>query len=170
MVAALAVPVCNDLPCFVVAHLRRVEQALRGVTVHHHLAADHAHVALHRLGEEGVGGGLVDRAIGNSRGRAVTDQLVVEMGGDALCMGAFDETAFLGEGVGVEPLQQVGSIGGDDLHLREMQMSIDEAGHDQMRAMVDFRRVGGRLSFDVCVGAACDDQAVDQQQAAVALV
>ncbi len=170
MVTALAVPVRYHLAGLIIAHLGRVEQALRGIAVHHHLAADHAHIAPQRLGKEGVGRGLVHRAIGDRRRRAVADQLVIEMRGDPFSMRTFDETAFLGKGVGVQPLEQVGRIGGDHLHLRKMQVHVDEAGHDQMRAVVDLDHVLACFCLDVGIGADCRDQPILDQQAAILLV
>jgi len=55
VVAAPAMPVCNHFASLVIARLRRVEQPLRRMPIHHDLATDHAHVAAHGFGEEGVG-------------------------------------------------------------------------------------------------------------------
>ncbi len=57
------------------------------------------------------------------------------------------ELLLLDEGVGVEPFEQRAGIGADHLHLREMDMRIDEAGQDQVRPVVDdlvLRRLRGR--------------------------
>ena len=83
---------------------------------------------------------------------------------------AFDETAFLREGIGIQPFQQVGGIGADHLHLREMQMRIDEAGQQEMRAMVDLDRIGLRLRPHRIVCAAGEDFSVLDQQGAVFLI
>ncbi len=170
VVSALAVPVGNHLPRFVIAHLRRVEQALRGIAVHHHLAADHAHVAAHGLREVGVGGGLMDGAIGGSRRCAVAGQFIVEMRRDLFGMRGFDEAAFFREGVGVQPFEQVGCVGGDHLHLRKVQMRVDEARHNEVWAVVDLDRICRSLLPDVGIGADRRDLACLDQQAAVALV
>ena len=55
-------------------------------------------------------------------------------------MALFAEAGLLGEGIGVEPVEQLRPPAGDDLHLREMDMGVDEARQDQMRAVVDFRQ------------------------------
>lgn len=167
MVAALAVPVGDHLSRLVIGGFRRVEQALRGVAVHHHLAADHEHVALHGLSKKGVGGGFVHGAIGSGRGGAVAQQLVIKMRGDALGMGALDEAAFFREGIGVQPFQQIGGIGADDLHLREMQVHVDEAGHDEMRPVVFFLDVFRRCVANIGVFANGGNPAVFEKQAAI---
>ncbi len=84
-------PCQSDMTCRVGCslYLRRVQQCPEGVVIHHHLTADHAHVASHRLGEEGIGRRLMDGAVGDRRRRAVTNELVVEMRGDLLRVGAF---------------------------------------------------------------------------------
>jgi len=92
------------------------------------------------------------------------------MRGNLLGMGAFDEAAFLGECVGIQPFQKVCGIGSDHLHLREMQVHVDEAGHDQMRTVVDFGDLGRRLGLDVSIGADSSDDAILDQQTAVCLV
>jgi hypothetical protein len=131
VLAALAVPFLDQRLRIVIAALRRVEQTLGRVAVHHHLAGDVEHVALMRFGEEGLGRLLVHRAIGGNGRRAVADHLVEEQARDAAAMLRVDEARFLGESVGVQPFQQLGAIGRDDLHLREMHMRVDEARQDQ---------------------------------------
>ena len=51
-------------------------------------------------------------------------------------MGGVSEFHLLGESVGVEPVQQLGAVRGDDLGLRKMNVRVDEAGHDQTWAVV----------------------------------
>ncbi len=53
------------------------------------------------------------------------------------------EFLFFDKGVIIEPFQQRAGIGGDHLALHIVQVRIDEAGHDQVRAMVDDLRIGG---------------------------
>jgi len=84
-------------------------------------------------------------------------------------MRAFDEAAFLGEGIGIQPFEQVGGIRGDHLHLREMHMGVDQAGQDQVRAVIDHDRPFGRGGIDGGKVAHGDDLAVLDQQRAVAV-
>ena len=83
---------------------------------------------------------------------------------------ALDEAAFLRERIGVQPFEEVGGIGADHLHLREMRMRIDEAGQDEMRPVVDLLRIGGRHGAHGRIGAGIHDHPVLDQQAAVLLV
>ena len=85
---------------------------------------------LMRLGEEGFGRLLVHRAIGGDRRRAVADHLVEEQPRDAAAVLGVAELRLFREGVVVQPVEQFGAVGGDDLHLREMHMRVDEAGQD----------------------------------------
>jgi hypothetical protein len=48
-----------------------------------------------------------------------------------------------GEGTGIEPVEQLRAPGRDHLHLREMDMRVDEPGHHQVRAVVGHRQAGG---------------------------
>jgi hypothetical protein len=70
------------------------------------------------------------------------------------------EALFFDEGVGVEPFEQVGGVAGGHLHLREVNMRVDEAGHQQMRPMINDLDVRWRLRGDIPIGAGSDDQAV----------
>ena len=138
--AALAVPGRYQRLGVVIAGLRRVAEALRRVAVHHHLAGDDQHVALGSLREEGFGRFLVHRAIGGDGRGAVPHHLVEEQPRDAAAVLRVEELGLLGKGVVVQPVEQLGAIGGDDLHLREMHMRVDEARQDQMRPVVDQSR------------------------------
>ena len=72
--------------------------------------------------------------------------------------------------IGVQPVEQFGAIGRDDLHLREMRMRVDEARQHQMRPVVDRCRPVARLPLDSRIDAGRNDPAVADQQAAVFLV
>ncbi|MCY1242367.1 hypothetical protein D9M72_553250 [compost metagenome] len=85
-------------------------------------------------------------------------------------MGGFDETALLREGVGVQPFEQIGCVGRHHLHLREMQVRVDEAGHDQVRAMIDFRHTFRSVCLHRGVSATRKDLATLDQKCAVALI
>ncbi len=71
------------------------------------------------------------------------------------------------EGVARQPFHELRTIGGDHLRLRQMDMGIDEARADEMRAMVDKlcpRRQAGQQRG--CLPTA-DDQALLHHQQAV---
>lgn len=106
-------------------------------------------------------------AIGDSRCGAVAQKLIVKMCGDALGMRAFDETAFFRESIGIQPFQKVGGIGADDLHLREMQVHVDQARHNEMRAMVLLLNVIRCLLANIGIVADGGDLAVFDKQAAI---
>ena len=105
--------------------------------VHHHLAGDYRHVALFRRCEERLSRLRMHGAINGSRGRAMRRQRVEKMPRDAAAMLRIGEFGLLRKGVFLQPVEQLGAPGGNDLHLRVMRMRIDEAGHNQMRAMID---------------------------------
>ena len=112
----------------------------------------------------------MDRAIGGSGGGAVAQEFIEEMYRDAFGMGRLDELALLREGVGVQPFQEVGSIGADDLHLRKVDMRIDETGQDEVRTMVDFLDAFGRVRLDGRVSTDGSDHTVFDQKAAIFLI
>lgn len=106
-------------------------------------------------------------AIGGGGGGAVAQKLIVKMRGDALGMCGFDEAAFFREGVGVQPFEKIGGIGTDDLHLREMQVHVDKARHDEMRPVILFLDLFRCLLANIGVFADGGDLAVFEQQAAI---
>ena len=143
--AAPPVPFFQKRPAVVIGALGRVAQGGGGVAVHHGLAAQHAHAAPLRLLEIGLDGIGVAGAIGHRRGGAVGDQRVIEGAGDARTMGLVRKALFGRERVVVQPVQQLVRPGGDHLRLREMQMRVDEARQDQVRAVVGDGRPLRRL-------------------------
>ncbi|MNP28141.1 hypothetical protein D3C76_1210910 [compost metagenome] len=52
-------------------------------------------------------------------------------------MGRIGELALGGEGVGVQPVQQLLAVGGDHAGLRVVDVGVDEAGDDQRVAVFD---------------------------------
>ena len=167
---ALAVPGDDQRLGVVVAGLRRVAKPLRRIAVHHHLAADDQHVALGCLREEGFGQFLVHRAIGSDRGRALPHHLVEEQPRDAAAMLRVEELGLLRKRVGVQPVEQLGAVGGDDLHLREMHMRVDEARQDEVRPVVDGRDIGAGLPRHIGIAADRGDLAVTDEHRAILLV
>ena len=167
---APAVPFGDQRLGVVVAGLRRVGEALGRIAVHHHLAADDAHAARQRLGEERVRALAVDGTIGGDRRRAVADQLVQEQARDAPAVLRVAELRLFGKGVGVQPVEQLGAVAGDHLHLREMRMRVDEARHHEMRAMIDRLDAVAGTRGDLGVVASIGNAAVTHEQAAILLV
>ncbi len=125
---ALAVPALDQRLAVAVAALGGVGQVVRRVAVHHHLAGDQAQVQapggleqrFHRL--------PVHAAEDQRGGGAVAQQFLQEDLGDLVGMGLVAELALGGEGIGVQPVQQLFAVGGDHPGLREMDVGIDEAG------------------------------------------
>ena len=167
---ALPVPGGDHRLGVVVARLRRVGDAVRRVAVHHHLAADHAHVAPRRLREEGLRRGAVHRAVGDGGGGAVAEELVEEAPGDAGGVLGVGELRLGGEGVGVQPVEQLRAPGADHLHLRHVDVGVDEARHQKMRAVVVHRRAGPRLGRDLGRRTHRGDQPVADEDGAVRVV
>ncbi|MCY1290582.1 hypothetical protein D9M70_397360 [compost metagenome] len=77
-------------------------------------------------------------------GGAVAQQFLEEDAGDVGGMGLVGELLFGGEGIGVQPVQQLLAIGGDHAGLREVDMGIDEAGRDQGIAVFAHLDPGGQ--------------------------
>ena len=127
----------------VVGAVRAVAEDGGCVAVHARLAGQHHCAALLAFGEQGFGRDAMHRAVGDSRCRAVAQQFVDEEGG--LAGGVFGRCVarFGREGVLLKPVEELGAVGGDDLRLGEMDVGIDEAGQDELVAVVvdhDVRR------------------------------
>ncbi len=96
---------------------------------------------------------------------AAGQQLFEEEARLPLGMGGIGGFLLLHEGVAVEPVDQLRAIGGDDLRLRQMQMRVDEARHDQVRPVIDDLGAVRKLRKQRGGGARRQDEPVaDQQQ------
>ncbi len=162
---ALAVPALDQRLAVAVAALGGVGQVVRRVAVHHHLAGDQAQVQapggleqrFHRL--------PVHAAEDQRGGGAVAQQFLQEDLGDLVGMGLVTELALGGEGIGVQPVQQLFAVGGDHPGLREMDVGIDEAGGDQRVAVLEDLDVADLAEQGFGVTEASDLAVLHQQQA-----
>ena len=98
------------------------------------------------------------------------DQQIEETGGHFLGMGRIDETGLGGKGVVVEPVQQLRRPGGDDLHLGEMDVGVDEAGGQKMRPVVYDRHAFRRLGHHLCEFAAGADGAAIEENGPILMI
>ncbi len=139
-----------------------------GAQVHQHFAADDPHVA--RLGrfEQRVDRVGVDGCENQCAGRAVTQQFVTEVARNVTRMRGIGEGRFSGEDVPFQPVEELFAISRDAVHLRVVDMRIDEAGHDQAGQMFD--RHIGEAGREIGIGAARDDDAVFDDQQTVGVV
>ena len=88
--------------------------------------------------EQRVDRRLVHRREHHRSGRAVGEQAVDEAAARRLRAAAASAWRALGrEGVGVEPVEQLGAVAGDHVELRAVHMGVDEAGHHQPAAVVE---------------------------------
>ncbi|MNX80041.1 hypothetical protein D3C86_1116900 [compost metagenome] len=148
---ALVVPLRDQVGGVPRAALGRVAQEFGAVAVHQHLARDHAQVAVLARAEQRVCRRGVHRAPDHRRGGAVAQQLVGEELGHGARVGGLAEAAFLGEGVGVEPVQQARRRRRDDVGLRIVHVGVDETRHEQLAAMVDHLGAGRDVARQVLV-------------------
>lgn len=168
--AAPAMPLGHQRLAVVIGRLRGVAEGRGRVAVHHRLAAQHAHAARLRLAEIGAHGIGVAGAIGHRRRRAMGNQRVIEGGGDALAVGEIGEFLLGREGVVVEPVEELVGPGGNHLRLREMQVRVNEAGHQEMRPVVGHRRGRRGCCLDLGEGAHGGDEAVLDQETAIGVM
>jgi hypothetical protein len=146
--------------------LRRIAQELRAVAVHQDLPGDHAQVARFAGLEKRVHRFLVHGAVDHRGGGPAAQQLVEEELGDLAPVRRIGEPALGREGVALQPGQQARRRRGDHVGLREMQVGVDKAGHDQLAAVVDdVGPLGQRLGQLRVIAGGVDLVAVDQQQA-----
>ena len=103
----------------VIGGLGGVAQTFGCVAVHHHLAAEHPHISVSGGGEIGVGAGLVNRTVSDGGGRSVGDELVEVASCHAVGKVSIGIFELGGEGVVVEPVEQLLAPACDDLGLRE---------------------------------------------------
>src|SRR5690606_40560275 len=104
---------------------------------------------------------------GGGGGGAVTQQFVTEEVGDLGGVGRVGEAALGGEGVFLQPFEQLLAVAGDDVGLRVMDVGVDEAGQDQLAAVIGERRAGRQLRQQLGRRAAFGDVAVAHDQHAV---
>ena len=133
-----AVPAGDQLAALLIAGLGGVAYAVRGVAVHHHPAGGDRHVVVMRGAEQRLAGDLVRGAEHQRRGGAVRQQQVEEdlgLFGRPVGVG---EARFGREGIGFQPLQQLGAVTGHHRQLRHVYVGIDHAGQNQpLRRMLD---------------------------------
>ncbi|MNO91496.1 hypothetical protein D3C76_830420 [compost metagenome] len=99
-------------------------------------------------------------------GGAVAQQFLEEDLRHLVGVALVGELLFAGEGVGVQPVQQLFAVGADHAGLREVDVGVDEARGDQRVLVMLDRDIGvqGRQQFGgVAYGA--DAAVVDYQQA-----
>ncbi len=164
--AALAVPAFDQRLAVGVAGFGGVGQVVRRVAVHQYLAGDHPQVALFAGIEEGVHRFLVHTAEHQRGGGAVAQQFLEKHLGDFAGVRGVAEGALGGEGVGIEPVQQLLAVGSDHAGLRIVDMGVDETGRDQRVRVLDHLGVGRQAGQQLGRGADLRDLAVlDDQQA-----
>ena len=143
--APLAVPVADQPLAVADAAHDVVGEPRRRVAVHQHLAGQHAEAAAVAGREEGVHRGRVTGAEHLGGGGADPQQLVEEGLGERRRMVGVGEAQLLGEGVVVQPVEQLAPVGGDDLQLHVVDMAVDKAGHYQFSPMIDDLDAGGQV-------------------------
>ena len=152
------------------AGLDGVGEAFGRVAVHQHLAGDQAHVARQGRFEKRVHRGLVDGSEDQGAGGPVAQQLVAEEGRGLVGVGAVGEGLFGGEGVAVQPVEQLRAPGGDDVGLRIVDVGVDEAGCDQLAGKGFDGGVFGESRGEVGIGAEGRDVAVLDDQQTVRMI
>ena len=106
------------------------------------------------------------RAIGDGRRRAVTHHLIEERRRDAGGVHRVAEPLLFNERAGFQPFKQGSGVGGDDLHLRKMDMRVDEPRRQKMWPVVIHGNVRASQTANSPVIAGCrDDTVLDQHRA-----
>ena len=164
--AAFAVPAFDQRLALLVAGFGGVGQVVWSVAVHHHLAGDHAQVEFFGGLEECLHRLRMHAAEHQRSGGAVAQQFLDENLRDVLGMGLVGELALAGEGVGVEPVQQLFAISADHAGLRQVDMRVDQAWGDQRVLIMGDFDLGGQARQQVMgVAQGADPAVVDDQQA-----
>ena len=123
-------PAPDERRALVVPALCGVEQVVGRVAIHQDLAGDHQGAVAVRFLEERVDRLRMDRAVHGGRRRPGPQQFAEEQRRDGLRMCLVGELPLRDEGVFVQPREQLFAIGADHLHLRIMDVGVDEARAD----------------------------------------
>ena len=168
--APLAVPAGDQRLAVVVGGLGGVADARGAVAVHHHLAADHPQAA-------GLGGGEDRRRprSGATSSRRPPWSCRARAGGRGRRRrcgrhGRVGEARLLGEGVGVQPVEELRAPGSDHLCLRHVDVGVDEPRHHQVRPVVDDLDAFARRLHHTLRGAGGHDPPVADQDRPVLAV
>ncbi|AEM41623.1 hypothetical protein KVU_1784 [Ketogulonicigenium vulgare WSH-001] len=170
--AAHPVPFVQQRLAVVIGGLRRVAQEIRrGLgPVHTGLARNDPHPALGGGLKKGIDAAGVDRAETCQRRRAMRQRQIQRAVCHRTGIGGVGKACLLGEGIGVQPVDQPFAPAGDNAGLRVMHMGVDEPGRDQRVAIIgDLRiRVAGAEAIRLIHGS--DHAALQQHSAAAAMV
>ncbi|RMU55545.1 hypothetical protein ALP26_05387 [Pseudomonas savastanoi pv. glycinea] len=144
----------------------RINQIIRRIAVHHHLAGDHAQIECLSRIEKRLDRFFMHAAEHQRCGRTVAQQFLDEDVGHLRRMLGVGELAFAGEGVGVEPVEQLFAVGTDHAGLWQVDMGVDEARCDQCVRVFDQLDIAVEAIEQIVSIAHGNDFAVfDQQQA-----
>ena len=165
--AAMLVPAPDQLFAFAGARLGRVAQELRAIAIHHDLARHHAQAARFAGAEEGIDRLRMHAAIHHGRGGTAAQQFIEEKLRHIARVDRVFKRTLGGEGVRFQPWQQTGRGRGDHFRLREMQMRVDKAGHDQLAPVIDDMRARRQSRLQLCVIAGRHDLAIGHDQQSV---
>ena len=133
---AAAVPALDQGLAVAYAGVRIVAQRLRGVAIHHRLAADDGDAPALRRREEDLGGGSVHGGEDHRGGGAVLHETVEESLGRYARVRRRGVAALLREGEAVQPVEQVPARRGQHPMLRKVDVGVDEARQHQRLAVV----------------------------------
>ncbi len=141
-VAAFSVVALDQTLGLSVEIIRRNHGAGGRETVDAGQARDHTHVASRRLVEEllrryWAAGGECQAGC-----RAPGEQGVEEIPGSGGRVVAVLVFLFFGEDPGLQPIQQLGAVGPEDAHLREVNVPVDEPRENQPVLQMGNRKVG----------------------------
>ena len=107
----------------------------------------------------------MDRGIRADRRRAAGKDKVKVAAGDVVGIGAVGKAHLLGEGVGVQPVDQPLAPTGDDRGLGIVDVGVDEAGRDQVLSVIMHARAGMGRAQGSGLAHGGDAPGVDQNRA-----
>ncbi len=133
---APAMPPPDEPLAFIVGRLRVVPQPVGHVPVHAGTPRHHPHAPRRRRLEERVDAARVGGAVARHARRPLRQHQVEVAPGDRRRVGRIAEAHLLGEGVGVQPVDQPLAPARDDRRLRVVDVAVDEARHHQRFAVI----------------------------------
>ena len=136
-------PTFNQGFAFRIARIWRVPEFLRAIAIHQDLARYQAHVAGLGSFENRIGRMRMHSAKHQGRRRAIAQQFIDERVCHFTCMIRVGEFRLYRVGILVQPVEQLRSVGTNDVELREMHMAVDEPGNNQFSGVVRDLDIGG---------------------------
>ena len=164
--APLVMPLLDQCLAITVRRLGIVAQLFGTVAVHQHFAGNQSHVTRRRRFKNRVCRMWMHGAKHQGCRSAIEQQLLDKGAGDLTSMVGIGKLRLGGIRVAIQPVEQLLTVRADDIELRIMHVTVDEARHDQfVRVLRNEHIVTERLQQLTGIAERLDMAVCDDQQA-----